>query len=242
MLQNVALDQLLLLDIETTPAVAAFDHLSEEMKELWSEKITKTAPETINPSETFADRAGIFAEFGKIVCISVGFFYVENGTYHLRIKSFFNDDERVVLTEFLELVSKFHAKYQRFLFSGHNIKEFDIPYICRRAVIGGLQLPMVLQVNNFKPWESPVLDTMQIWRFGDFRNYTALKLLAAVMGIPTPKDDIDGSMVGRVYWQDKDLPRIASYCQKDVLTVAQLLLKFKGLPVLQSHEVEIVKY
>jgi predicted PolB exonuclease-like 3'-5' exonuclease len=241
-LQNIALDQLLLLDIETTPAVATFDHLSEEMKALWSEKITKTLPESENIPETFAERAGIFAEFGKIVCISVGFFYVENGTYHLRIKSFFNDDETVVLTDFLELINKFYAKYQRFLLSGHNIKEFDIPYICRRALIKGLSLPNPLQVNNFKPWESPVLDTMQLWRFGDFRNYTSLKLLAAVMSVPTPKDDIDGSMVGRVYWEDNDLPRIANYCQKDVLTVAQLLLKFKGLPLLQEHEVEFVKY
>lgn len=242
MLQNVALDQLLLLDIETVPLEADYDHLPEEMKALWSEKITKTLPDSVNGPETFADRAGIYAEFGKIVCISVGLFYIENGSYHLRIKSFFNDDETVVLTEFLELINKLYAKYQRILLCGHNIKEFDIPYICRRAMIKGLNLPIPLQVNNFKPWEQPVIDTMQIWRFGDFRNYTSLKLLAAVMGIPTPKDDIDGSMVAQVYWQEQNLPRIAAYCQKDVLTVAQLILKFKGLPILKEGEVDFVKY
>ncbi|UYQ91572.1 ribonuclease H-like domain-containing protein [Chitinophaga horti] len=241
-LQNVALDQLLLLDIETAPSVAGFDHLPEEMKALWSEKITKTLPDSGIGPESYADRAAIYAEFGKIVCISVGFFYIENGVHHLRIKSFFNDDETVVLTEFLDLITKFAAKYQRFLLCGHNIKEFDIPYICRRALINGMGLPAALQINNFKPWELPVLDTMQLWRFGDFRNYTSLKLLAAVMGIPTPKDDIDGSMVGHVYWQERDLPRIAAYCQKDVLTVAQLVLKFKGLPILKEPEVQFVKY
>jgi hypothetical protein len=138
------------------------------------------------------------------------------------------------------VTQKFFARHPRFQFAGHNIREFDIPYICRRALINGLSLPISLQMNNFKPWEQPLLDTMQLWRFGEFRNYTSLKLLAAVMGVPTPKDDIDGSMVGKVYWETGDVQRIADYCQKDVLTVAQLLLKFKGLPLIEKDGISIV--
>lgn len=240
MLNNVALDQLLLLDIETTPLTASFDHLSDELKALWLEKITKTAPESENAQENFSVRAGLFAEFGKIVCISAGFFYTENGHYQLRIKSFYGNDEKELLSGFLELTQKFFTRHPRFQFAGHNIREFDIPYICRRALINGLSLPGSLQMHNFKPWEQPLLDTMQLWRFGEFRNYTSLRLLAAVMGIPTPKDDIDGSMVGKVYWETGDVQRIADYCQKDVLTVAQLLLKFKGLPLIEKDGISIV--
>jgi hypothetical protein len=239
-LTNVALDQLLLLDIETTPLTASFEHLSDELKLLWLEKNTKTAPENENPQENFSERAGLYAEFGKIVCISAGFFFTENGHYQLRIKSFYGNDEKELLFGFLELTHKFFARHPRFQFAGHNIREFDIPYICRRALINGLSLPPSLQVHNFKPWEQPLLDTMQLWRFGEFRNYTSLKLLAAVMGVPTPKDDIDGSMVGKVYWETGDLQRIADYCQKDVLTVAQLLLKFKGLPLIAKDGISIV--
>jgi predicted PolB exonuclease-like 3'-5' exonuclease len=240
-LPNISLDQLLLLDIETTPAVATFAHLPDYMQSLWVDKIAKTLPETGDATEAYADRAGIYAEFGKIICISVGFFHVESGRYQLRIKSFYDDDEKVVLRSFLELVNKFHMKFPRFQFAGHNIKEFDIPFICRRSVIHQLSLPLPLQVHGFKPWELPMLDTMQLWRFGDFKNYTSLKLMTAVMGIPTSKDDIDGSMVGRVYWKDRNLERIANYCQKDVVAVGQLLLRFKGVPLLEAVDVAYSK-
>ncbi len=241
MLPNIALDQLLLLDIETTPAAPAIEHLSEDMQQLWREKMAKTAPVSGNEDSAYVDRAGIYAEFGKIVCISAGFFSLENNRYQLRLKSFYNDDEAVVLSGFLELINKFYAKYPRFQFAGHNIKEFDIPFICRRSVIHQLSLPQPLQLHGFKPWEMPMLDTLQLWRFGDFKHYISLKLLTAVMGIDTPKDDIDGSMVGKVYWEEKDLERIAAYCQKDVLAVAQLLLKFKRLPALTPADIIIVK-
>lgn len=240
MLNNVALDQLLLLDIETTPLTASFDHLPDELQALWLEKNAKTAPESENAFENFSEKAGLMAEFGRIVCISAGFFFAENGHYQLRIKSFYGNDEKELLSGFLELTHKFFTRHPRFQFAGHNIREFDIPYICRRALINGLSLPVSLQLNNFKPWEQPLLDTMQLWRFGEYRNYTSLKLLAAVMGIPTPKDDIDGSMVGKVYWETGDVQRIADYCQKDVLTVAQLLLKFKGLPLIEKDGISIV--
>ena len=241
MLPNISLDQLLLLDIETTPGVSSFDQLPERMKSLWLDKIAKTAPESPDGEEEYSHRAGLYAEFGKIVCISVGFFYVENNRYQLRMKSFCDDDEKVVLNSFLELINKFHIKFPRFQFAGHNIKEFDLPFICRRSVIHQLSLPQPLQLHGFKPWELPMLDTMQLWRFGNYRDYTSLKLLTAVLDIPTPKDDIDGSMVGKVYWEERDLERISSYCQKDVIAVAQLVLRFKGVPLLQPDEIVYIK-
>lgn len=239
-LNNVALDQLLLFDIETTPLYSTFHHLPDELQRLWEEKITKTAPDSENPADWFYEKAGLYAEFGKIVCISAGLFFTENGQYQLRIKSFAGHNEKELLAGFIDLVEKFSGKNPRFQFAGHNIKEFDIPYICRRAVINNLPLPGPLQVHQYKPWEQPLLDTLQLWRFGDFKNYTSLKLLAAVLGIPTPKDDIDGSMVGRVYWEEQDLARIVEYCQKDVLTVGQLLLRFKGLPLMEKESVSVV--
>lgn len=241
MLPNIALDQLLLLDIETTPATAELDQLPEAMQRLWGEKMAKTAPESENEAELYADRAGIYAEFGKIICISVGFFNLENGAYYLRMKSFYDDDESIVLNGFLALVEKFYDKHQHFQFAGHNIKEFDIPFICRRSVIHQLSLPKPLQLHGFKPWEMPMLDTLHLWRFGDLRHYTSLKLLTAVLGIETPKDDIDGSMVGKVYWETHDLERIVAYCQKDVTAVAQLLLRFKRLPLLREDQLILVK-
>lgn len=241
MLPNIALDQLLLLDIETTPGTEAFDHLPEDMQYLWQEKITKIAPESGNPQEAYVDRAGIYAEFGRIVCISVGFFHLEKDRYQLRIKSFCGDDEAAILREFLETVNRFYTKHPQFRFSGHNIREFDIPFICRRSVIHQLSLPTALQLHGFKPWEVPMLDTLQLWRFGDFKHYISLRLLTTILGIPTSKDDIDGSKVGQVYWQDKDLPRIVTYCQKDVVAVAQLLLRFKTLPLLPPEDIVFVK-
>ena len=126
------------------------------------------------------------------------------------------------------------------MLSGHNIKEFDVPYVCRRMLVNGIKLPNILNIFGKKPWEVLNIDTMDLWKFGDYKSYTSLKLLAALFGIATPKDDIDGSDVGKVFWIDNDLERIVTYCQKDVLTVAQLLLKFKGLPLLDDDQVTIV--
>ncbi|MGX5817500.1 3'-5' exonuclease [Chitinophaga lutea] len=240
MLNTTALDQLLLLDIETVPLAATLPDMPDNLQSLWREKIAKTLPDFEDAGEAFRERGGLQAEFGRIVCISAGLFYTENGQYQLRIKSFYGHDERELLEGFLDMVQKISAKNPRFQFAGHNIREFDIPYICRRVVINGLALPAPLQMHTFKPWEQPLLDTLQIWRFGEFKSYASLKLLAAVLGIPTPKDDIDGSMVGQVYWEEGNLERIAEYCGKDVLTVGQLLLRFKGLPLLEKAAVGFV--
>jgi uncharacterized protein YprB with RNaseH-like and TPR domain len=240
MLNNISLDHLFFLDIETVPSHRDYETLSPLMQELWLEKLTKIAPDSQDAPGEYAKRAGIYAEFGKIICISAGYFYSTGGQKKLRIKSFYSDDESVLLKDFLETVSQFTSRIPDLLLCGHNIREFDIPYICRRAVINNIALPAQLQLHGMKPWEVRLLDTLHLWRFGDHKNYTSLKLLAGILGIPTPKDDIDGSMVGNVYWQEHDFSRIVTYCQKDVLTVAQLLLRFKQFPLLTEEEIEIV--
>ncbi|TAM93409.1 MAG: 3'-5' exonuclease [Chitinophagaceae bacterium] len=240
MLNALLLENLLFLDIETVPAEQSFQALSIRMQELWSEKFAKIEPESKDTATGFQNRAGIYAEFGKIVCISAGYFYENGGQKKLRIKSFFDDNEAILLRNFLETTVQFAKKIPGFIFCGHNIKEFDIPYICRRAIINRLDLPEQLHLYGKKPWEVNMLDTLHLWRFGDHKNYTSLNLLATILDVPTPKDDIDGSKVAEVYWQQQDLSRIAAYCQKDVLTVAQLVLRFKQLPLLTEENIEFV--
>jgi uncharacterized protein YprB with RNaseH-like and TPR domain len=240
MLENLSLENLLFLDIETIPAQPHFDALSPHMQELWLEKFTKTAPDSPDPAEGYGSRAAIYAEFGKIVCISAGYFDRIGEQKSFRIKSFYGEDEPVLLEDFLESVRQFNAKKPKLMLCGHNIREFDIPYICRRALIRGITLPDLFRIYDKKPWELMHLDTMQLWRFGDHKNYSSLKLLAGVMDIPSPKDDIDGAMVGKLYWEQKDLVRIATYCQKDVLTVAQLILRFRRAPLLTDEHIEII--
>lgn len=240
MLDSKSLDNLFFFDIETVSEKASFEDLSPLQQQLWLEKFTKTAPDCPDPGAAYADHAGIYAEFGKIICISAGYFVHTGAQKLLRIKSFYGDDEQAVLQNFLESLALFADRKHLLELCGHNIREFDIPYLCRRALIGGLTLPPVLHFHGKKPWEVRLLDTLQLWRFGDHRNSVSLNLLAGVLGIPTPKDDIDGSQVGAAYWQRGELPRIVTYCQKDVLTVAQVILRFSRLPLLTEQNIEII--
>lgn len=241
MLNVIDLTKVLVIDIETVPGVPDFQHLPPMWQGLWEEKVSKTMPENFSAGEYYPQRAGILAEFGKIICISCGFFYHESGgDIHFKIKSVSGDDERVLLDDFVSLLNSFHEKRGLIIMAGHNIKEFDIPYLCRRMIINGVGLPDSLQLYGKKPWETNLLDTLELWKFGDYKNYVSLKLLAAVLGINTPKDDIDGSMVQNVYYNEKNLPRIVVYCQKDVVTVANILLHFKNLPHLEEANIRIV--
>ena len=242
MIHQINLTNLLVIDIETVPGTPDFQLLPEYWKGLWQDKISKTMPENILPDESYLQKAGILAEFGKIICISTGFFYHEaNGRLCFKIKSFSGDDETALLTAFVDLLNTFRDKRGIFAIAGHNIKEFDIPYICRRMLILNIPLPDYLQLSGKKPWETNLADTMELWKFGDYKNYVSLKLLAAVLGIATPKDDIDGSMVKDVYYEEKNLPRIVTYCQKDVITVANIILRFKGIPYLEKENITIVE-
>jgi 3'-5' exonuclease len=231
-------ENLLVLDIETVPQFENFNELPEKWKALWCDKISKTMPEIISPAEMYEQRAGIQAEFGKIICISTGFFYYDVADrLCFRLKSYAHSEEKQLLVDFLKTLESVNKSNPNFHFAGHNIKEFDIPYISRRLLINELQLPSFMQFSGKKPWETNLIDTMQLWKFGDYKNYTSLKLLAEVLGIATPKDDIDGSKVKEVYYKEKNLKRIVEYCQKDVVAVAQIFLRFQNLPLLPKENI-----
>lgn len=232
---------LLLLDIETVPCYKSYDMLPENWKLLWADKISKTMPENVSIADSYTLRAGILAEFGKIICISTGYFYDNaNNQICLKIKSIYGDDEKILLETFLQNINGFYKINNRFQFAGHNIREFDVPYICRRLLINNIELPYYLQLHGAKPWDIEMVDTLQWWKFGDYKNYISLHLLANVLGIPTSKGDMDGSKVRDVYYDDKDLERIKIYCEKDVVVTANVILRFKNLPLLQNECVAIV--
>ncbi|MFT4018365.1 MAG: ribonuclease H-like domain-containing protein [Agriterribacter sp.] len=240
MIYNANLNHLLVLDIETVPQFPDFSHLSQQWKELWLHKMSKTMPENFLPEDWYSQRAGIQSEFGKIICISTGLFYQESdGKLVFKLKSLYGNNEASLLKSFNELLHSFKEKRSNLIMTGHNIKEFDIPFICRRMMINQVVLSDHLQLSSKKPWETNLVDTMELWKFGDYKNYTSLHLLATVLGIETPKDDIDGSMVKDVYYKENDLPRIVTYCQKDVVTVANILMRFKNLPLLEKEQVLI---
>ena len=239
MLIDIKIKNILFLDIETVPCSPSFEDLNITFQELWTEKTAWQRKEEYTPAEFYKLKAGVMAEFAKIICISVGYLFVEKNENHFRIKSFYGDDEKQIITDFNELLNSQFSKKQHQL-CAHNGKEFDFPFIARRTLINGLKLPALLDIAGKKPWEVNHLDTMELWKFGDYKHYTSIKLLAALFNIPTPKDDIDGSQVAGVYWNDKNLERIKKYCQKDTLTVAQLLLKYKGEELISENNIEFV--
>lgn len=243
MLNHIVLRNLLVLDIETVPVVPELKSLSPEMQDAWELKEGRHRPEEEVPQQYFFNRAGIFAEFGKIICISAGVFLEDKdtGKLNFRIKSFAGKKEKAVLEAFIELLNLHYNKPDIHGLAGHNIKEFDVPYLCRRILVNSLILPKILDISGRKPWEVNFVDTLNLWKFGDYKNYTSLSLLSSLFGLPTPKDDINGSEVGTVFWHQEDLDRIVRYCQKDVLAVAQLLLRFKGMPILEEEDVTIVE-
>ena len=243
MIQNIDLSKILFLDIETVSEKAEFDELDANFQKLWAHKSRQFVDDNTDMeavSQSYQGKAGIFAEFSKIVCISVGFLRKEGKDWFFRLKSFYGDDEKEILEDFSKLINRNYSNPLNSYLCGHNIKEFDIPFMCRRMVINGLEIPDVMQVSGKKPWEiKHFIDTLELWKFGDYKNFTSLNLLAAVLNVPSPKDDIDGSQVGRVYWEEKDLPRIAVYCQKDVQTVMQVLMRLQGMPILNDDQIEI---
>ena len=236
MLESIPLSKILVLDIETVPQYPSYQSMSEKWQKLWDKKAQFLKKNEDDTAETIYPRAGIYAEFGKIICVSAGIFIRSGNFWQFKVKSFYGDDEKILLSEFIQMLQKFNATNDQLL-CGHNAKEFDFPYLCRRMLINGLEIPSILNIAGKKPWEVQHIDTMDLWKFGDFKSFTSLELLAATFDIPTPKDDIDGSMVWSVYWKDKGLERIKTYCQKDVLTTAQLLLSFKGEKLIDDGDV-----
>lgn len=236
LLNSVKLDKILFLDIETAPQTYLPQHLDDETRKLFGSKVNVSPDEIGNFEEAYFRRAGILAEFGKIICISVGFINETSTGKQIRLKSFYHDDEETLLLQFKRLLDE-HYNTPYHLLCGHNAKEFDFPYICRRMLIHGIQLPNILNMAGKKPWEINHLDTMELWKFGDYKAYTSLALLCHVFRIPTPKDDISGADVARVYYEDKDLERIKVYCEKDVVALIQLFLKMQGESMVDEGEI-----
>ena len=240
MLDKIKIQDVMFLDIETVPASVSFELLKPGMQNLWEKK----SKQFRSPEQTAQDvyeRAGIYSEFGKIICISVGLIK-EKSPYHFRLKSFFGKDEKALLSEFAGMLTKFSRNNAESVLCAHNGKEFDFPYIARRMVINRIQIPEILNNAGKKPWEIKLLDTMDLWKFGDYKNYTSLDLLTTVLGIPTPKDDIDGSEVAGVFYKEDDINRIVRYCEKDVLAIARILLRFMNLPGIEEENIESVTF
>ncbi len=235
MASEINLKNILFLDIETVPQESSFSNLAEESQELYALK-TKYQRKQEFSAEEFYERAGIWAEFGKIVCISVGFFDKELEKLSFRLKSFYGDDEIKILNEFKNLLEQYFSLKQHVL-CAHNGKEFDFPYIARRMIINKIKLPEKLNLFGKKPWEVAHLDTLDMWKFGDYKHYTSLNLLTNILGIESPKGDIDGSKVGEVYYKENDLERIAKYCENDTLAVAQVYLSLMNLETLKKEQI-----
>ena len=231
MLQNIPLEKVLFLDIETVPQYGNWDEMDEFLQKLWDKKTLHQRKDDFTAEEFYKERGGIMAEFGKIICISVG---ILDKSDKIMIKSFAGDDEKKLLEEFGEIFNR--PKLRDVILCAHNGKEFDFPWIARRFLINGMQPPKPFQLFGKKPWEIPHLDTMELWKFGDYKSYVSLELLANVFRLPTPKDDIDGSMVASMYWIEKDLFRIVQYCEKDVLTLANVFRRMRQENLLEKLE------
>jgi len=240
MFDTIPSEDILFIDIETVPQHSGLNELTEHMQLLWDKKSSYFRNENQLAADVY-ERAGIYAEFGKIICISAGGIVQKNGERFYRVKSFHNEDEKKLLSEFNNMLEKFTSNPGKRL-CAHNGQEFDYPYIARRTLINGLRIPRILDISGAKPWEikDRLLDTLQMWKFGDYKNYTSLDLLCAVFNIPTPKDDIDGSQVAKVYYQEGDLDRIIRYCEKDTLALANLMLRYKGEPMIPIENMLIV--
>lgn len=234
MIEKIRLDNILFLDIETVPEAENFSQIDDEMKQLWEQKTQYQRKDDFTPEE-FYERAGIWAEFGKIVCISVGYFIIKGDIRNFRVTSFFGDEKKILL-DFNNLLAN-HFDGSQNILCGHNAKEFDFPFMARRMIINQVSIPNKLNLFGKKPWEIQHLDTLELWKFGDYKHYTSLKLLTKILGIPSPKGDIDGSEVAKVYYVDKDIDRIVTYCEKDVIAVAQVFLRFRKEDLLIEDEI-----
>lgn len=229
---NTKIENILFLDIETVPGVYKYSDLDKTSKELWDRK-WQYIKEV--PSEKQYEKAGIYAEFAKVVCVGVGFY---NGS-KFRIKSLASENELEILNELSSLLSQ-HFNTSSHLLCAHNGKEFDFPFLCRRYLINNLPLPKVLQIQGLRPWEVKHIDTLDLWKFGDVKNYSSLNLLAHVLGIPSPKDDMDGSQVSKTFYEEKNLDKISTYCKKDVITLARVYNRFAGTGNLNEEDIIFV--
>jgi uncharacterized protein YprB with RNaseH-like and TPR domain len=238
MLETIRLDRIIFLDIETVSSKKHYKELTPKWKKLWDKKASFIIKGEEKPKEIYS-KAGIYAEFGKIICISVGLYRKTGKKVEFRIKSFYGDDEKRVLQDFCALLTKYFES-PNYLLCAHNGKEFDFPFLARRILVNRITLPYLLDIAGRKPWEVQHIDTLQLWKFGDYKHYTSLDLLTQLFGVDSPKIDMDGSDVGRVYWEEDNLEKIVKYCENDVIAIAQLLLAYKGNVSIKKKEINIV--
>lgn len=238
MIDKIKIENILFLDVETVPVIYQYNELSTHEKYLWDNKMKHLVLKG-ESAESLYEKSGVYAEFAKIICISTAIIYKEKTKRKIKVKSFYDHDEKKLLTEFCKLVNAYFNTENNFL-CAHNGKEFDFPFICRRLLINNMKLPAILNVNGKKPWETHFLDTMEMWRFGDYKHFTSLELLAHLFGVPSPKDDIKGADVKHVYYKDNDLERISNYCKKDALTVAQLFIKYRNETIIPEEDIIFV--
>jgi uncharacterized protein YprB with RNaseH-like and TPR domain len=231
-MNSAELNKILFLDIETIPQVYKYNELAPAAKELWDKKFLYN--KELGPEKQY-EKAGIYAEFAKVLCIGLGFY--NEGKF--RVKCLASENERELLQQFSDLLAK-HFSHSSNVLCAHNGKEFDFPFLCRRFIINRLPLPKILQIQNMKPWEVQHIDTLDLWKFGDYKNFTSLNLLAHVLGVPSPKDDIDGSLVAKTFYEEKGLDRIQKYCMKDVITLARVYKRFGGEGDLPDDEIIFV--
>lgn len=230
----------LFLDIETVSSHASYDDLDERLQTLWCRKASSLGAKTLEEQVSlFAEKAGIFAEFGKVVVIALGYVSEENGHETLSVKALYGHDEKALLLDFKRFLNQF-SKNPGLQLCAHNGKEFDFPYLCRRMTVHGISLPEVLNLKGKKPWEVNHLDTMEMWKFGDRKSYTSLDLLGAIFNIPSSKDMMQGSEVSHYYYEKKDLESIMTYCRKDVVALAQVFRKMSFLPIFEAEAIRIV--
>ena len=244
-MRSKGLKRILFVDIETVTTHATYDDLSSDMQNHWLKKAKqiktiKEFEDDLDRAKTlYFDKAGIFAEFSKVVCISVGLLSTKGDDLKsFRLRSYFGHDEKALLLEFAEVLNKHFNRTNRYFLCGHNLREFDVPFICRRMLLNGIKLPALLNIPGKRPWQTPhLIDTLEYWKFGDYKNYTSLDLLTSIFGLPTPKDDLDGSLVGEAYWVNNDIESIVNYCEKDVVSVMQLYLKFNGIEPIEDGKI-----
>jgi len=238
MVEQVKINDILFLDIETVPAYPAYEQVPETTRLLWDKKAMHLKKEN-ETAEEFYKRAGIYAEFGRIICISTGMIGMQDNHKVFRVKSFYDEQEKDLLVAFADLVTRLSQK-REIVLCAHNGREFDFPFIARRLLINDIRLPGLFDIAGKRPWEVRHLDTMELWKFGDHKHYTSLDLLASVFNLESPKSDLDGSMVASVYWTDRDLKRIVSYCRRDVITMARIMLRFKGEETLKEEDIIVL--
>lgn len=234
MIERLQLENILFLDIETVPQHENFMELDDTTQQLYAAKTKYLRRDEFEPDEYY-ERAGIWAEFGKIVCISVGYFNFTSDGRTFRTTSFYGEEKKLLVD--FKILLETHFNHRNHLLCAHNGKEFDFPYIARRMIVNSISLPHKLNLFGKKPWEIPHIDTLDLWKFGDYKHYTSLKLLTSILGIPSPKDDIDGSQVRDVFYKENDIDRIIIYCEKDTVAVAQILLRLRNEVLLEDSEI-----